>query len=250
MCLSRETLQGLRITGWSIVGIKSISVQSSCSQNWDLSYWGYLLSEVFSQDSLNDNTLHVRDTVVEVMTIQQRIKCCSVLTRCYNSQYIIYKDLKTMNVEADEKHIDLPKICTPLPVAQERSSNTSNGLLSFIRSKKYVNNKNDILVSNLLHVSLCGYKDFSLFLSDTCFQYHGPTMGKWLWTFIHNSVIAWSRQTLYCSNLFDCSSNVLPVLLYSIYTDYCSQNAFLELIINVYFDPYMFYVDVQVSSHD
>ena len=103
-CISRETLEGLKITVKSFLELGPMLLQKPGAS--------YLLSEVFSQDPLeryfskqrhrggsNDNP-----TVEEFRTN----------TATLVQQQSIHKDLKTMNVEAGCNQVDVSAVCQPL----------------------------------------------------------------------------------------------------------------------------------------
>ena len=104
-CISRETLEGLKITIKSFSELGPLLLKKPGAK--------YMLSEVFSQDPLeryfskqrhrggsNDNP-----TVEEFRTN----------TATLIQQQCVHKDLKTMNVEASCSQLDVNTACQPLP---------------------------------------------------------------------------------------------------------------------------------------
>ena len=73
----------------------------------------YLLSEVFSQDPLEryfSRQRHRGGSNDNPTAFQVPFNANTLL-----QQQSVYKDLKTMNVEAEEHDIDLQVVCQPLP---------------------------------------------------------------------------------------------------------------------------------------
>lgn len=114
-CISRETLEGLKITVKSFTELGPVLLQKSGAK--------YLLSEVFSQDPLeryfskqrhkggsNDNP-----TVEEFRTN----------TATLVQQQSVHKDLKTMNVEASCSQLDVSAVFQPLPKRRRVSTTLS-----------------------------------------------------------------------------------------------------------------------------
>lgn len=103
-CISQQTLEGLRITVKSFIELGPKLLQ--------LSGVRYLLSEVFSQDPLERyfSKQRHRGGSRENPTVDEFRTNTATLIH----QQAIYRDLKTMNVEAISSNIDMGEVCQPL----------------------------------------------------------------------------------------------------------------------------------------
>ena len=107
-CISRQTLEGLKIT------IKSFSeLGPALLQNPDAKY---LLSEVFSQDPLERyfSKQRHRGGSNDNPTVEEFGTNAATLVQ----QQSIHNDLKTMNVEPSCSQMDMGAMCQPLPKRQ------------------------------------------------------------------------------------------------------------------------------------
>ena len=78
----------------------------------------YLLSEVFSQDPLEryfSRQRHRGGSNDNPTAYQVPFNANTLL-----QQQSVYRDLKTMNVKADDQHIDLQTVSQPLPTCPRR----------------------------------------------------------------------------------------------------------------------------------
>lgn len=80
----------------------------------------YLLSEVFSQDSLEKyfSRQRHRGGGADNPTVEQFRENTATLIH----QQCVYKDLKTLNVEADNNEPQLSVVCQPLPKRKKSCS--------------------------------------------------------------------------------------------------------------------------------